>query len=62
MTIAGKKQANKITGGVRTFQKCYLEKKNVNHFFCTYLEIKGHAVRLQTLFLRGIFQMVKKGK
>ena len=42
--IAVKKQANKITEGLRTFQRCFLEK-----------QINDNAVTLQILFLRGIY-------
>ena len=48
--FAVKKQENKITEGLRTFQKCLLEKKDKQFL----LLMKGHADRLQILFLRGI--------
>ena len=48
MIFAVKKQENKITEGLRTFQKCLLEKKKDEQFL---LLIKGHAVTLQILFL-----------
>ena len=47
MMFAVKKQENKITEGLGTFQKCLLEKKNEQ---CLLL-MKGHAVTLQILFL-----------
>ena len=49
--FAVKKQANKVTKGLRTFFKCFHEKKKINKFL---LIMKGHAVTLQILFLRGI--------
>ena len=51
MIFAVKGQANKITEGLRTFQKCLLEKKKDTQFL---LLMKGHAVTLQILFLLGI--------
>ena len=51
MIFAVKKQANKVTKGLRTFFKCFHEKKKINKFL---LIMKGHAVTLQILFLRGI--------
>ena len=47
MIFAVKKQENKITEGLRTFQKCLLEKKDEQFL----LLMKGHAVTLQILFL-----------
>ena len=47
MTFAFKKQENKITEGLGTFQKYLLEKKDEQFL----LLIKGHAVTLQILFL-----------
>ena len=47
MIFAVKKQENKITEGLGTFQKCLLEKKDEQFL----LLIKGHAVTLQILFL-----------
>ena len=51
MIFAVKRQANKVTKGLRTFFKCFHEKKKINKFL---LIMKGHAVTLQILFLRGI--------
>ena len=51
MIFAVKKQANKITEGLRTFQKCLLEKKKDKQFL---LLMKGRTATLQILFLRGI--------
>ena len=47
MIFAVKKQKNKITEGLGTFQKCPLEKKDEQFL----LLMKGHAVTLQILFL-----------
>ena len=33
MIFAVKKLANKITEGLRTFQKCLLEKKEIGNFY-----------------------------
>ena len=49
--ICSQKQANKVTKGLRTFFKCFHEKKKINKFL---LIMKGHAVTQQILFLRGI--------
>ena len=49
--ICSRKQANEITEGLGTFQKCFLVKKDKQFL----LLMKGHAVTLQILFLRGIF-------
>ena len=48
--ICSRKQANEITEGLGTFQKCFLVKKDKQFL----LLMKGHAVTLQILFLRGI--------
>ena len=47
MKFAVKKQENKITEGLRTFQESLLEKKDEQFL----LLIKGHEVTLQILFL-----------
>ena len=47
MIFAVKKQENKITEGLGTFQKCLLEKKDEQFL----LLIQGHTVTLQILFL-----------
>ena len=51
MIFAVKKQENKITEGLGTFQKCLLEKKDEQSL----LLIKGHAVTpTNTIPIRGI--------
>ena len=53
MIFAVKNQANKITEGLRTFQKCLLEIKEIKgkQFL---LLMKSHVGKLQIPFLRGI--------
>ena len=62
MIFEVKKQENKITEGLRTFQKCLLEKKKDEQFL---LLMKGHAVTLQILQLQYYtwnFLMMESGK
>ena len=49
--ICSREQANELKEGLGTFQKCFLLKKGKPFL----LLMKGHAVTLQILFLRGIF-------
>ena len=54
--LQSKNMKIKKTEGLRTFEKCFLEKKDKQFLL---LE-KGHAVTLQILFLRGVFRWCQK--
>ena len=56
--FAVKKQENKITEGLRTFQKCVLEKKNNNFYFSG----KVTQSRYKYYFYTWNFLMVESGK
>ena len=51
MIFAVKKQENKITEGLKFSRSIFLKKKKDKQFL---LLMKGHAVMLQILHLRGI--------